>query len=248
MKKNQSRIKNISILAHRGYRRLYGENTLFSAAKAFEYGSDGIEFDVQKCADEFVIIHDEIIISNEKTTDIAQSSFKKLSKLRSGKERIPQLTSFLENIPSGKIINAELKAETIRTSHFKEIEKQLRARRDEIIVSSFEHSLLPDYKKSGYKTGCLLEREHFQKGFLRLFISLLILRPYSINIPLEFFYLIKGINLKLIMFLFRSVSKKIIVWTVNNPEDFKLVSNYADMIITDDVETGMKFKNRYNNY
>ncbi|HPY02848.1 MAG TPA: hypothetical protein PL161_06455, partial [Spirochaetota bacterium] len=154
----------------------------------------------------------------------------------------------LENIPSGKIINAELKAETIRTSHFKEIEKQLRARRDEIIVSSFEHSLLPDYKKSGYKTGCLLEREHFQKGFLRLFISLLILRPYSINIPLEFFYLIKGINLKLIMFLFRSVSKNIIVWTVNNPEDFKLVSNYADMIITDDVETGMKFKNRYNNY
>jgi glycerophosphoryl diester phosphodiesterase len=50
------------------------------------------------------------------------------------------------------------------------------------------------------------------------------------------------------MFLFRSVSKNIIVWTVNNPEDFKLVSNYADMIITDDVETGMKFKNRYNNY
>ncbi|HOA08324.1 MAG TPA: glycerophosphodiester phosphodiesterase family protein [Spirochaetota bacterium] len=248
MKKNQSRTSKISILAHRGYRRLYGENTLFSANKAFEYDADGIEFDVQKCADEFVIIHDEIIISNEKTTDIAQSSFKKLSKLRSGKERIPQLTSFLENIPSGKIINAELKAETIRTSHFKEIEKQLRARRDEIIVSSFEHSLLPDYKKSGYKTGCLLEREHFQKGFLRLFISLLILRPYSINIPLEFFYLIKGINLKLIMFLFRSVSKNIIVWTVNNPEDFKLVSNYADMIITDDVETGMKFKNRYNNY
>lgn len=248
MKNNQSKSKNISIIAHRGYRKLYGENTLFSADKAFEYGSDGIEFDVQKCEDEFIIIHDEIINSNGITTDIAQSSFKKLSKLRSGKERIPQLTSFLENIPSGKIINAELKAETIRTSHFKEIEKQLRARRDEIIVSSFEHSLLPDYKKSGYKTGCLLEREHFQKGFLRLFISLLILRPYSINIPLEFFYLIKGINLKLIMFLFRSVSKNIIVWTVNNPEDFKLVSNYADMIITDDVETGMKFKNRYNNY
>jgi len=248
MKNNQSKSKNISIIAHRGYRKLYGENTLFSADKAFEYGSDGIEFDVQKCEDEFIIIHDEIINSNGITTDIAQSSFKKLSKLRSGKESIPLLSSCLENIPSGKIINAELKAETIRTSHFKEIEKQLRARRDEIIVSSFEHSLLPDYKKSGYKTGCLLEREHFQKGFLRLFISLLILRPYSINIPLEFFYLIKGINLKLIMFLFRSVSKNIIVWTVNNPEDFKLVSNYADMIITDDVETGMKFKNRYNNY
>ncbi|HPJ16213.1 MAG TPA: glycerophosphodiester phosphodiesterase family protein, partial [Spirochaetota bacterium] len=168
MKKNQSRTSKISILAHRGYRRLYGENTLFSANKAFEYDADGIEFDVQKCVDEFVIIHDEIIISNEKTTDIAQSSFKKLSKLRSGKERIPQLTSFLENIPSGKIINAELKAETIRTSHFKEIEKQLRARRDEIIVSSFEHSLLPDYKKSGYKTGCLLEHAHFRKGFFRL--------------------------------------------------------------------------------
>ncbi len=63
--------------------------------------------------------------------------------------------------------------------------------------------------------------------------------------PLEFFYVVKGVSLKLAMFLFRSVSKKIIVWTVNNPEDFKLVRNYADMIITGDVETGMKFKKKY---
>ena len=240
---NQS--KTISILAHRGYRKYYGENTLFSSDKAFEHGADGIEFDVQKCADEFIIIHDELIKSPRKTTDIAESTFRKLSKLRTGKESIPSLYSFLENIPSGKIINAELKAETIRTSHYKEIDNLLRSRKEEIIVSSFEHMLLADYKKSGYKTGCLLEREHFQKGFLRLFISLFILRPYSVNMPLEFFYVVKGINLKLAMFLFSLVSEKIIVWTVNNPEDFKLVSKYADMIITDDVETGMKFKKKH---
>jgi len=245
MKNNQSITKNISILAHRGYRRLYGENTLFSADKAFEYGSDGIEFDVQKCADEFIIIHDEIINSNGKTTDIAQSSFKILSKLRSGKEKIPLLSSFLENIPSGKIINAELKSETIRTFHFNEIESLLRSRKEEIIVSSFDHSLLIDYKKSGYKTGCLLDHAHFKKGFFRLFISLAIQRPYSINMPLEFFYIVKGLKLKLAMFLFNLVSDKIIVWTVNNPKDFKYVSKYADMIITDDVETGVKFKNRF---
>ncbi|MBP9023890.1 MAG: hypothetical protein KBH06_11865 [Spirochaetes bacterium] len=245
MKQNQSKSKNISILAHRGYRRLYGENTLFSADKAFEYGSDGIEFDVQKCADEFIIIHDEIINSNGKTTDIAQSSFKILSKLRSGKEKIPLLSSFLENILSGKIINAELKSETIRTFHFNEIESLLRSRKEEIIVSSFDHSLLIDYKKSGYKTGCLLDHAHFKKGFFRLFISLAIQRPYSINMPLEFFYIVKGLKLKLAMFLFNLVSDKIIVWTVNNPKDFKYVSKYADMIITDDVETGVKFKNRF---
>ena len=248
MKNNQSKSKNILIIAHRGYRKLYGENTLFSADKAFEYGSDGIEFDVQKCEDEFIIIHDEIINSNGKTTDIAQSSLRKLSKLRSGKESIPQLKSFLKNIPSGKIINAELKAETIRTFHFNEIEILLRARKEEIIVSSFEHNLLSDYKKSGYKTGCLLEHAHFRKGFFRLFISLAIQRPYSVNMPLEFFYIVKGLKLKLAMFLFNLISDKIIVWTVNNPKDFKHVSKYADMIITDDVETGMKFKNRYNNY
>ncbi|MBP8082178.1 MAG: hypothetical protein KAZ87_03130 [Spirochaetes bacterium] len=245
MKKSQSNINKISIIAHRGYRKLYGENTLFSADKAFEYGADGIEFDVQKCADEFIIIHDELINTHGKTTDIAQTAFQNLGKLRSGKESIPELSSFLENIPSGKIINAELKAETITKADFFGIDKQLRARRDEIIVSSFEHSLLSDYKRNGYRTGCLLERKHFQKGFLRLFISLLCQRPYSINVPLEFFYVVKGFNLKLAIFLFRSVSKKIIVWTVNNPGDFKLVSNYADMIITDDVETGMKFKKKY---
>ncbi len=245
MKKNQSRTSKISILAHRGYRRLYGENTLFSANKAFEYDADGIEFDVQKCVDEFVIIHDEIIISNEKTTDIAQSSFKKLSKLRSGKERIPRLSSFLENIPSGKIINAELKAETIRNYHFKEIDIILSSRKEELIVSSFDHSLLSDYKKSGYKIGCLLEHSHFKKGFLRLLFSLALQRPYSVNMPLEFFYIVKGIKLKLAMFIFSLISNKMIVWTVNNPEDFKLVSNYADMIITDDIETGMNFKEKY---
>jgi len=245
MKNNQSKSKNILIIAHRGYRKLYGENTLFSADKAFEYGSDGIEFDVQKCEDEFIIIHDEIINSNGKTTDIAQSSLRKLSKLRSGKESIPRLSSFLENIPSGKIINAELKAETIRTFHFKEIEILLRARKEDILVSSFEHSLLKDYKKSGYKTGCLLDHEHFQKGFLRLYFALLFLRPYSVNMPLEFFYIVKGLKLKLAMFLFNLISDKIIVWTVNNPKDFKHVSKYADMIITDDVETGVKFINNY---
>ncbi len=245
MKKNQSRIKNISILAHRGYRRLYGENTLFSAAKAFEYGSDGIEFDVQKCADEFIIIHDEIINSHGTTTDIAPTAFQNLAKFRSGKETIPSLSSFIENIPSGKIINAELKAETIRTSHFKEIDIILSSRKDEIIVSSFDHSLLSDFKKSGYKTGCLLEHSHFKKGFFSLFFSLALQRPYSVNIPLEFFYIVKGIKLNLAIFLFSLISEKMIVWTVNNPEDFKLVSNYADMIITDDVETGMNFKKKY---
>lgn len=242
MKNNQSKSKNILILAHRGYRRLYGENTLFSADKAFEFGSDGIEFDVQKCEDEFIIIHDEIINSNGKTTYIAQSSFRKLSKLRSGKERIPLLSSFLENIPSGKIINAELKAETIRTSHFNEIEILLRPRKKEIVVSSFDHSLLSDYKKSGYKTGCLLGYDHFRKGFFRLFASLSIIRPYSVNVPLEFFYVLKGYKLKLAIFLFSLISDKIIVWTVNNPKDFNHVIKYADMIITDNVETGVKFK------
>lgn len=245
MQRNQSKIKQIPIIAHRGYRKLYGENTLFSADKAFEHGADGIEFDVQKCADEFVIIHDEIVILKGTTTDIAQTAFQNLGKIRSGNETIPTLLSFLENIPSDRIINAELKAETITKAHFNGIDKQLRSRQGEIIVSSFEHSLLSDYKRSGYKTGCLLERKHFQKGFFRLFFSLLIQRPYSVNMPLEFFYVVKGVSLKLAMFLFRSVSKKIIVWTVNNPEDFKLVRNYADMIITDDVETGMKFKKKY---
>lgn len=245
MQRNQSKIKQIPIIAHRGYRKLYGENTLFSADKAFEHGADGIEFDVQKCADDFVIIHDSIISSRGKAINLAESTFTSLKKIRPAKESIPTLSSFLENIPSGRIINAELKAETITKAHFNGIDKQLRSRQGEIIVSSFEHSLLSDYKRSGYKTGCLLERKHFHKGFFRLFFSLLIQRPYSVNIPLEFFYVVKGISLKLAMFLFRLVSKKIIVWTVNNPEDFKLVSNYADMIITDDIETGMKFKKKH---
>ena len=43
--------REVKVLGHRGYRAKYPENTLLAFGKAFEAGADGIECDVQKCAD-----------------------------------------------------------------------------------------------------------------------------------------------------------------------------------------------------
>ena len=47
------------IMAHRGFRERYPENTLLALRKAVEAGADGVEFDVQMTADHVpVILHD----------------------------------------------------------------------------------------------------------------------------------------------------------------------------------------------
>ena len=47
------------IMAHRGFRECYPENTLLALRKAVEAGADGVEFDVQMTADHVpVILHD----------------------------------------------------------------------------------------------------------------------------------------------------------------------------------------------
>src|SRR6476619_3892499 len=93
------------IIAHRGGREWAPENTLASFQKALDFGVDGMEFDVQRCATgELVIFHDEEL---SRTTNgvglVRDCSLDELRRLDAGSwfdrpfkgERIPLLSEVL---------------------------------------------------------------------------------------------------------------------------------------------------------
>ncbi|MGI9308197.1 MAG: glycerophosphodiester phosphodiesterase family protein, partial [Gammaproteobacteria bacterium] len=56
----ESRASSPALLAHRGYQRLYPENTRESLLAAIEAGAKNIEFDVQLAGDGVpMVVHDD---------------------------------------------------------------------------------------------------------------------------------------------------------------------------------------------
>ena len=148
--------KKILVLGHRGYRKRFPENTLLAFAKAFEYGADGIECDVQKSSDGvYFIFHD--VELNRMTGfggNIGTSASAVIKTLKAGEgECIPEFNSFLDSLPSGKFINIELKEETLSVDDCPIIINKLgdKKKKDNILISSFNHGLLPPFKNAGFR-------------------------------------------------------------------------------------------------
>lgn len=101
----------MKIIAHRGIKAKYPENTLLSFGKALELPVYGIEFDAYAVDDEVIIIHDETL---ERTTNGLGSIYEKkvseLRKLDAGRgEKIPFLTELLDLAAGKTNLNIELK-------------------------------------------------------------------------------------------------------------------------------------------
>ncbi len=71
-------MRQISLLGHRGARGLLAENTLPSLAKPFEFGADGIEFDVQLSKDNELVIYHDLRLKSNITRDADGKWIKKL--------------------------------------------------------------------------------------------------------------------------------------------------------------------------
>lgn len=160
------------ILGHRGASGTFPENTLISFKKAFEYGAEGLEFDVQQTKDgELVIFHDWTL---ERTTNgkgnLKNYTLKELKKLDAGSwfstefknERIPTLKEAFNIIPKDKIINIEIKEENSNLNRGTALllVNFLKEYKDyDILVSSFSHNILKEIKSldSTIKIGILLE-------------------------------------------------------------------------------------------
>ena len=243
-------MKDIKVLGHRASRDgEVCENTVLAIEEAFSLGADGIEFDVHRCIDNFVVFHD-FLLSRLASLDlqISKMQYGVLKNVKlSAKGEIPLLSDFLEKIPPSKIVNIELKEETIGREHLIEIEKSISkiCDKEKIIVSSFKYELLSDYKKKGYKIGMLFEKETLKKGRFYFIKHFIFTHPQYLNLSIDYYKKQSKFSrflLKKICFLFKT---KIIFWTVNEACDFELVAPIADMIITDKISLMLEKKMLY---
>lgn len=99
-------------IGHRGARGHAPENTLLSIDTGIRLGSDMIEFDVQTCGEELVVIHDPRL---ERTTNgvgrVEQSEFAYLRSLDAGRgQQIPTLKEVLDLAEGRVSLNVEIKS------------------------------------------------------------------------------------------------------------------------------------------
>jgi glycerophosphoryl diester phosphodiesterase len=237
--------KDVKVLGHRGYRAQYPENTLLAFDKALEAGAQGIECDVQKSRDGYyVIIHDDSIDSvSGQSGRVADMTLDALKKVDLGSsQRIPELEELLKLLPADKLINIELKAETLSVADCPPVCDMLLKHLDRknLLVSSFEHSLLPYFKQRQVTIGMLLGEKHLGLGIINISKRISAIKPEYLNLPVDIFQHINKHLVYLMIWLLKVFQKKIAFWTINTDQQFAMISGFADVIITDDVSRILK--------
>lgn len=147
------------VIAHRGYKGLYPENTLASFDAAIRHGAEMIELDITLTKDrKVVVIHDDTVDrTTNGTGNVRTFPLKKLQRLDAGSwfdsrfsgERIPTLADVLDLAKDNISVNIEIKSSAWEFSAPEDaIEKQVlmlvrdKKMTDQILVSSFEKNLL----------------------------------------------------------------------------------------------------------
>jgi glycerophosphoryl diester phosphodiesterase len=229
------------VLGHRGYRARFPENTLLAFREALKAGADGVECDVQKSADgRFVIAHDG---TTDRVTgtpgEIGRMSFDELRRLDFGSgERIPGIDEFLAMLPAETYLDLEVKDETLVPEDCPRIAEILDAHRDRrnLMVSSFDASLLYPFKRRGFTVGYLIGDEVLSGGAFAFARTLLTLRPQYLNLPVQMFEKIGRVKSVRLLRFFRVLGFAQLFWTVNTPEQAADIAEFARIIVTDEVE------------
>lgn len=239
-------MEKIKIIGHRGYRTNYPENTQLSFTKSFEI-CDGIECDIQKTKDgKFIVIHDDSVDrTSNKNGKVKELELAKIKNMDFGEgENILELKELLQSIPPNKMINIELKEETITNKDCDEITNIIKkhSTTQNLLISSFCYKLLDDYKERGFPVGLLIGHLTRYKGILKLLRVIKKLNPDYLNLPIEIYKLFGPIFANIIVSLFKK-KYKFIFWTVNTKKQFNWARKWAEVIITDNVELIMNCLN-----
>jgi glycerophosphoryl diester phosphodiesterase len=147
------------IVAHRGFKKKYPENTLAAFQAAMDAGVPMIELDVTlSCDRKLVVIHDATL---ERTTNghgpVHDYTLEELKQLDAGSwfhsdfadQRLPELGEVLELVDGRVITNIEIKSHAYEPHHPPDaIEKQVtelvkkKSQQDSILISSFDSNIL----------------------------------------------------------------------------------------------------------
>ncbi len=224
------------LIGHRGFSAKYPENTIASFLAALYYGADGIELDVWLDRDrDLVVIHDPDTqrVAGEKLY-VKETSTSELRSLDLGlAQRIPLLEEVLEAIPSTVPLFVEIKDVEAAVPAYELVKKYDRL--DKTMFISFHPEALEKIRKAsedarlGFIIGSIEAAEKAPRLAERL-------RLQAIAPPvLGAKYLGKE---KFIEYLktIKSLGLYTAVWVINTEEEYRLVKDYVDAIITDNIE------------
>jgi glycerophosphoryl diester phosphodiesterase len=161
------------IIAHRGFKKKYPENTLIAFLAAMDAGVPMIEFDVTLSRDrKLVVIHDATL---ERTTNghgsVHDHTLEELKQLDAGSwfhsdfadERLPELGEVLDLVAGRVITNIEIKSNAYEPHHpVDAIEKQVvdlvkqKKALDTVLISSFKTEILMQVSKIAEKPALAL--------------------------------------------------------------------------------------------
>jgi len=212
-------------IGHRGASGYSPENTLKSFAMAIEMGCTWIELDVYAVEGELIVIHDDDL---KRTTNgrgkVMETSLAKLRELDAGEgQQIPLLREVIEMVDHRAVINIELKGpETaMAVNSLLSTYCQQGWRAEEFFISSFDHEELA-LTDAQFRRGALFGSKvnQAQQRSLNL-------HAWSANLSL------RSVTPALVDQL-HAADLKVLVYTVNKPQDIQLMMSMGvDGIFSD---------------
>ena len=131
------------------------------------------------------------------------------------------------------------------------------------MISSFEPRLLLPFRRRGFTVGYLVGEQAASRGAVSLASTLLWLRPQYLNLPVQL--MTAGRNrtsgarqnctnrttgargprtAHLLLALLRALGFSLLFWTVNATADAELVAGMARIIVTDEVEALLSWRDQ----
>ncbi len=223
-------MKNVQIIAHRGFSGHYPENTLLAFQKALDFNVGGIELDVHVCkTGELIVIHDETL---DRTTNysgiVSQMTLAEIKKSRIfSQQEVPTLTETLDLINKKCLVNIELKGENTFQKVAECIGFYVQNHQwsyTDLLVSSFDWNQLEKIKQIDSQiTVGILTDNNFQSALeFALVISAKAIHPH--------YSLLNTENCKQAS----RAGVEINTWTVNDPAEIEQIKKLSiNGIITD---------------
>ena len=216
---NCSKMNKPLNIGHRGSMGHETENTIASVKKALELGVDMIEIDVFLIkSGELVVFHDEILDSLTDTSGrIEEFTLEELQKVVvKGNHQIPTLGEVIETVDKLVLLNIELKGKNTAGPTLKLLQKYYQKgwKKDDFVISSFLWDELTTVRKldSEIPVAILTEENPTDALIMGKKLKAVAINPWWKTLTKE--------NVELI----QEEGFKIYTYTVNEPDDIKMVT------------------------
>jgi len=206
-------------IGHRGAKGYFPENTLLSINKAIELGADWVEIDVRWLDGEIIVFHDAHVDRTTHGSGLLQNySFEELRRLDAGSgESIPTLKEVIQEIDGRVGLVIELKSLTV-AKPVAELLKQFSDndwKNKKLLVSSFNMSALRwVFEISPNIQLGVLVKQNIETGF----DWAAKLKAHSLHVSLT-------VISREIVNKAHFLGLKVYVYTVNEPNDIKLMQD-----------------------